>query len=60
MQRDAYGIFLVHYAFALWIQYWLSTSTCRDHQDADRFRLRWQRAGLDAVLRRIPGSQRVL
>jgi hypothetical protein len=23
MQKDAYGIFLVHYAFALWIQYWL-------------------------------------
>jgi hypothetical protein len=22
-QKDAYGIFLVHYAFALWIQYWL-------------------------------------
>ena len=23
MQKDAYGMFLVHYAFALWMQYWL-------------------------------------
>ena len=23
MQGDAYGIFLVHYPIALWLQYWL-------------------------------------
>ena len=23
MQSDAYGMFLVHYPIALWLQYWL-------------------------------------
>ena len=23
MQADAYGMFLVHYPIALWLQYWL-------------------------------------
>ena len=23
MQYDAYGIFLVHYAYVLWLQYWM-------------------------------------
>ncbi len=62
MQKDAYGIFLVHYAFALWIQYWL--------YDVDlpaivkvligfAFTLAASWA-LTAGLRRIPGATRVL
>jgi hypothetical protein len=62
MQKDAYGIFLVHYAFALWIQYWLF--------DVDlpailkvligfAFTLATSWA-LTAGLRKIPGSARVL
>jgi len=62
MQKDAYGIFLVHYAFALWIQYCL--------YDVDwpaiikvligyavTLALSWV---LTAGLRRIPGATRVL
>jgi surface polysaccharide O-acyltransferase-like enzyme len=62
MQKDAYGIFLVHYAFALWIQYWL--------YDFDlpaivkvltgftfTLALSW---ALTAGLRKIPGATRVL
>ena len=62
MQKDAYGIFLVHYAFALWIQYCL--------YDVDwpavlkvligyavTLALSW---ALTAGLRRIPGATRVL
>ncbi|HEU0082336.1 MAG TPA: acyltransferase [Bradyrhizobium sp.] len=62
MQKDAYGIFLVHYAFALWIQYWL--------YDVDwpaivkvvigftvTLALSW---ALTAALRRIPGATKVL
>jgi hypothetical protein len=62
MQQDAYGIFLVHYAFALWIQYWL--------YDFDlpaiikvligfAFTLASSWA-LTAGLRKIPGATRVL
>jgi surface polysaccharide O-acyltransferase-like enzyme len=62
MQKDAYGIFLVHYAFALWIQYWL--------YDFDwpaivkvavgfAFTLATSWA-LTAALRKIPGATRVL
>ena len=62
MRADAYGIFLVHYAFALWIQYRL--------YDVDvpavikvligfafTLALSW---ALTAGLRRIPGATRVL
>ena len=62
MQKDAYGIFLVHYAFVLWIQYWL--------YDVDlpaifkvligfslTLALSW---ALTAGLRRIPGATKVL
>lgn len=62
MQKDAYGIFLVHYAFALWIQYCL--------YDVDwpaiikvligyavTLALSW---AVTASLRRIPGATRVL
>jgi surface polysaccharide O-acyltransferase-like enzyme len=62
MQKDAYGMFLVHYAFALWIQYWL--------YDFDlpaiikvligfAFTLATSWA-LTRALRQIPGSHRVL
>ncbi|MEA2943565.1 MAG: hypothetical protein QOD09_4094 [Bradyrhizobium sp.] len=62
MQKDAYGIFLVHYAFALWIQYWLF--------DVDlpaiikvligfAFTLAASWA-LTRALRQIPGATRVL
>jgi hypothetical protein len=62
MQKDAYGMFLVHYAFALWIQYWL--------YDVDLpatikvligffFTLVTSWA-LTRALRMIPGSERVL
>ncbi|MEA2896400.1 MAG: hypothetical protein QOJ84_2015 [Bradyrhizobium sp.] len=62
MQKDAYGIFLVHYAFALWIQYWL--------YDFDlpaivkvligfAFTLATSWA-LTRALRQIPGATRVL
>jgi hypothetical protein len=61
-QKDAYGIFLVHYAFALWIQYWLF--------DVDvpsivkvliglTFTLATSWA-LTRALRQIPGATRVL
>src|SRR4051812_45101169 len=62
MQKDAYGIFLVHYAFALSIQYWL--------YDFDwpailkvvigftvTLALSW---ALTAALRKIPGATKVL
>ena len=62
LSRNAYGIYLVHYAFALWIQYCL--------YDVDRpailkvligyavtLALSW---ALTAGLRRIPGATRVL
>jgi Acyltransferase family len=62
MRADAYGIFLVHYAFALWIQYWL--------YDVDMPAIIKVLAGfaftlasswaLTAALRRIPGATRVL
>jgi hypothetical protein len=29
MQSDAYGMFLVHYPIALWLQYWLFDYNCR-------------------------------
>jgi hypothetical protein len=62
MQKDAYGIFLVHYAFALWIQYWLFNVDLPAIIKvliglAFTLATSW---ALTAALRQIPGSQRVL
>ncbi|WP_375414692.1 acyltransferase [uncultured Bradyrhizobium sp.] len=62
LQRDAYGIFLVHYAFALWIQYWLFGIDLPAIVKvviglAVTLATGW---ALTAGLRQIPGSQRVL
>ena len=62
MQQDAYGIFLVHYAFALWIQYWLfdfDLPAILKVSIGFAFTLATSWA-LTAGLRKIPGSQRVL
>jgi hypothetical protein len=62
LQRDAYGIFLVHYAFALWIQYWLfdfDVPAIIKVLIGFAFTLGMSWA-LTAALRRIPGAQRVL
>jgi surface polysaccharide O-acyltransferase-like enzyme len=62
MQKDAYGIFLVHYAFALWIQYWLYDFDLPAIVKvligfAFTLAMSW---ALTAGLRRIPGATRVL
>jgi hypothetical protein len=62
MQKDAYGIFLVHYAFALWIQYWLFDFDLSAIVKvligfAFTLALSW---ALTAALRKIPGATRVL
>jgi surface polysaccharide O-acyltransferase-like enzyme len=62
MQKDAYGIFLVHYAFALWIQYWLynfDLPAIIKVLIGFAFTLATSWA-LTRALRQIPGSQRVL
>jgi hypothetical protein len=62
MQKDAYGIFLVHYAFALWIQYWLfdfDLPAILKVLIGFAFTLATSWA-LTAVLRKIPGATRVL
>jgi hypothetical protein len=62
MQKDAYAIFLVHYAFALWIQYWLfdfDLPAIIKVAIGFAFTLATSWA-LTAGLRKIPGSQRVL
>jgi surface polysaccharide O-acyltransferase-like enzyme len=62
LQRDAYGIFLVHYAFALWIQYWLfnvDLPAIIKVLIGFAFTLATSWA-LTTALRKIPGSQRVL
>jgi hypothetical protein len=62
LQRDAYGIFLVHYAFALWIQYWLfdfDVPAIIKVLIGFSFTLGMSWA-LTAALRRIPGAMRVL
>jgi hypothetical protein len=62
MQKDAYGIFLVHYAFALWIQYWLfnvDLPAIIKMLIGLAFTLATSWA-LTRALRQIPGSQRVL
>ncbi len=62
MQKDAYGIFLVHYAFALWIQYWLFNVDLPAIVKvlisfAFTLACAWT---LTRALRQIPGAQRVL
>jgi surface polysaccharide O-acyltransferase-like enzyme len=62
MQRDAYGIFLVHYPFVLWIQYGLQDVALPAIAKATlalvgAFALSW---ATSAALRRLPGAQRVL
>ena len=62
MQPDAYGIFLVHYAFALWLQYALFDFDWPAIVKASvglaaTLALSW---GTTAALRKIPGAQRVL
>jgi Acyltransferase family len=62
MQKDAYGIFLVHYAFALWIQYWLfnvDLPAIIKVLIGFAFTLATSWA-LTRALRQIPGSQRML
>jgi len=62
MQHDAYGMFLVHYPFALWIQYWLYDAALPAIAKAAigfvaTLLLSWAATRL---LRKIPGSERVL
>jgi surface polysaccharide O-acyltransferase-like enzyme len=62
IQRDAYGIFLVHYAFALWVQYWLfefDLTAITKVLMGFTFTLAasWM---LTALLRKVPGASRVL
>jgi Acyltransferase family len=62
LQKDAYGIFLVHYAFALWIQYWLFKVDLPAIVKvligfAFTLACAW---AMTAGLRKIPGAQRVL
>jgi hypothetical protein len=62
MQKDAYGIFLVHYAFALWIQYWLfnvDLPAIIKMLIGFAFTLTTAWA-LTRALRQIPGATRVL
>jgi hypothetical protein len=62
MQPDAYGMFLVHYPIALWLQYWLYDYDLPAIVKvaigfALTVALSW---ALTAALRKIPGSSRVL
>ena len=62
MQKDAYGIFLVHYAFALWIQYGLfSFDLPAIVKAATGFTFTLAASwALTRALRQIPGAARVL
>lgn len=62
MQNDAYGIFLVHYAFVLWIQYWMLDFDWPAIVKALIAFVVTMAASWSAtrLLRMIPGSQRVL
>jgi surface polysaccharide O-acyltransferase-like enzyme len=62
MQNDAYGIFLVHYAFVLWIQYWLFDFDWPAIVKAlIAFLVTMATSWIATrLLRMIPGSQRVL
>jgi len=62
MQGDAYGMFLVHYPIALWLQYWLFDYDLPAIVKAVigfvlTVALSW---ALTRALRQIPGAQRVL
>ncbi|HVV43364.1 MAG TPA: acyltransferase family protein, partial [Nitrobacter sp.] len=62
LQHDAYGIFLVHYAFVLWLQYWMFDFNWPAIVKAvvafiGTLLLSW---GTTAALRQIPGANRVL
>ena len=62
MQSDAYGMFLVHYPIALWLQYWLYDFSVPATVKAPvGFALTvvfsW---ALTRALRQIPGAKRVL
>ena len=62
LQADAYGIFLVHYAFMLWLQYWLFDYDIPAIAKAalafaGALVLSW---ATTAALRKIPGAYRVL
>jgi surface polysaccharide O-acyltransferase-like enzyme len=62
IHRDAYGIFLVHYAFMLWLQYWLFDFDLPAIAKALivfvlALGLSW---ATTAALRKIPGAGRVL
>ncbi len=62
MQGDAYGMFLVHYPIALWLQYWLFDSDLPAIVKAAigfvlTVVLSWT---VTAALRKIPGATRVL
>jgi hypothetical protein len=62
MQHDAYGIFLVHYAYVLWLQYWMFDMNWPAIVKAvvafiGTLLLSW---ATTAALRRIPGAKRVL
>ena len=62
MQADAYGMFLVHYPIALWLQYWLFEYDLPAIAKALigfvlTVAFSW---ALTAALRRIPGATRVL
>jgi hypothetical protein len=62
MQGDAYGMFLVHYPIALWLQYWLFDYDLPAIAKASvglalTIAFSW---ALTAALRKIPGAKRVL
>ncbi len=63
MQADAYGIFLVHYPIALWLQYWLFDFTLLPATVKAPIgfvltvAFSW---ALTRALRQIPGAKRVL
>jgi len=62
MQPDAYGMFLVHYPIALWLQYWLFDFGLPAVAKAAMVfvltvLLSW---GASAALRKIPGASHVL
>jgi hypothetical protein len=62
MQSDAYGMFLVHYSIALWLQYWLFGYDLPAIVKASvgfvlTVVLSW---ALTRALRQIPGASKVL
>ena len=62
MQHDAYGIFLVHYAYVLWLQYWMFDMNWPAIVKAcvafvGTLVLSW---ATTAALRQIPGAKRIL